>query len=62
METLIEPKTNWNEMIRKLKQKFNLLPITELAYVEGKQNESFNKLQVIFGKSKEDMNALISNL
>jgi hypothetical protein len=62
MENLIELKANWNEMIWKLKEKFSLLPTAELAYVEGKQNESFNKLQVIFGKSKEDMNKLISNL
>ena len=62
MENLIDLKTNWNEMIWKLNQKFTLLPVAELAYIEGKHDESFNKLQVIFGKNKEDMNKLISGL
>jgi hypothetical protein len=62
MENLIELKTNWNEAIKKLKQKFSLLPIHDLVYVDEKHDEAFGKLQVIFGKTKEDMNDLISGL
>jgi hypothetical protein len=62
MENIIDLKTNWNEAILKLKQKFSLLPIVDLIYVEGKQDESYGKLQAIFGKTKEEMNKLISDL
>ncbi|MGP8215206.1 MAG: general stress protein CsbD [Bacteroidia bacterium] len=62
MENVIELKTYWNEIIWKLKQKFSLLPVNELICIEGKHDESLGKLQVIFGKTKEEMNHLISNL
>jgi hypothetical protein len=62
MDNGIALKANWNEVIWKLEQKFNLLATHGLIYVEGKHDESFGKLQVIFGKSKKEMHKLISTL
>ena len=62
MENIIDLKTNWNEAIIKLKQKFSLLPVVDLIYIEGKQEESYGKLQIIFGKTREEMHKLISDL
>jgi uncharacterized protein YjbJ (UPF0337 family) len=62
MDNVIALKANWNETILKLKQKFTLLAVADLAYAEGKQNESLGKLQASFGKSKKEMNRFISTL
>jgi uncharacterized protein YjbJ (UPF0337 family) len=58
----IEVKGNWNEQKGKLKQKFAELTDNDLMYEEGKKDEWFGKLQIKLGKSKEELNKIISSL
>jgi len=53
---------NWFEIKGKLKQKFSLLTDNDLLYLEGKQDEMFGRLQIRLGKTKEEINKLISSL
>lgn len=55
-------KGNWNEMKGKLKQKYANLTDDDLMYEEGKEDELLGRLQKKLGKSKDDVNRLISDL
>jgi len=55
-------KGNWNEQKGKLKQKYANLTDDDLMYAEGKKDEMLGKLQIKLGKSKEELDALISEL
>jgi uncharacterized protein YjbJ (UPF0337 family) len=55
MKDLIETNRNWNEIKRKLKQRFALLTEKDLLLVEGKQEELMGRLQVKLGKTKEEL-------
>ncbi|HBE40129.1 MAG TPA: general stress protein CsbD [Bacteroidales bacterium] len=57
-----EVKGNWSEKKGKLKQKFAELTDNDLMYEEGKRDEWLGKLQIILGKSKEELNKIISSL
>ena len=57
-----EVKGTWNEKKGKLKQKFAILTDNDLMYDEGRKDEMLGKLQVILGKSKEELNKIISSL
>ncbi len=57
-----EVKGNWNEQKGKLKQKFAELTDNDLMYEEGKRDEWLGKLQIKLGKSKEELNKIISSL
>jgi uncharacterized protein YjbJ (UPF0337 family) len=57
-----EVKGNWNEQKGKLKQKFAVLTDNDLMFDEGKKDEMYGKLQIKLGKSKEELEKLISNL
>ena len=57
-----ELKGNWNETKGKLKQKFALLTDSDLLLVEGKQDEMLGRLQVKLGKTKAEIQKLISEL
>lgn len=58
----IEAKGNWNETKGKLKQKFAVLTDNDLLYEEGKQDELYGRLQIKLGKSKEELQKIISEL
>jgi uncharacterized protein YjbJ (UPF0337 family) len=62
MKSLMESKGNWNETKGKFKQKFALLTDDDLLLVAGKQDELFGRLQVKLGKTKEEVQKLISDL
>jgi uncharacterized protein YjbJ (UPF0337 family) len=62
MTNTTEVKGNWNEQKGKLKQKFATLTDNDLMYEEGKKDEMMGKLQVKLGKTKEELNKLISSL
>lgn len=62
MKTINELKGNWNETKGKLKQKFALLTDNDLMLVEGKQEEMLGHLQVRLGKTREELQKLISEL
>ena len=57
-----EAKGNWNEQKGKLKQKFAILTDNDLMFAEGKKDEMFGRLQVKLGKTKEEMQKIISAL
>ena len=57
-----EIKGNWNEQKGKLKQKFAILTDNDLMFADGKKDEMFGKLQIILGKSKEELFKIIAAL
>lgn len=57
-----EMKGNWNEQKGKLKQKFANLTDDDLKYAEGKEEELLGRLQKKLGKSKEEVEKLMSEL
>ena len=61
MDTL-EIKGNWNELKWKLKQQFANLTDDDLMFKEGKKEEMYGKLQIKLGKTKEELNKIISEL
>ena len=57
-----EVKGNWNEQKGKLKQKFAVLTDNDLMFDEGKKEEMLGKLQIILGKTKEELRKIIEAL
>jgi uncharacterized protein YjbJ (UPF0337 family) len=62
MKNSTELKGNWNETKGKLKQKFAMLTDNDMLLVEGKQDEMLGRLQIKLGKTKEEIQKLISEL
>lgn len=62
MKNLIELKGGWNETKGKLKQKFAMLTDSDVLLVEGKQDELLGRLQKKLGKTKEELQKLITEL
>jgi uncharacterized protein YjbJ (UPF0337 family) len=57
-----ELKGNWNEQKAKLKQKFAVLTDNDLLLLEGKKEELFGRLQSKLGKTKEEIQKIISEI
>lgn len=55
-------KGNWNEQKGKLKQKYANLTDDDLMYAEGKEDELLGRLQKKLGKSKQEVEKLMSDL
>jgi uncharacterized protein YjbJ (UPF0337 family) len=53
---------NWIKTKGKLKQKFALLTDNDLLLVEGRKEEILGKLQIRLGKTKEELQKIISAL
>jgi uncharacterized protein YjbJ (UPF0337 family) len=62
MANLTELKGNWNETKGKLKQQFAMLTDDDLLLADGKQDELMGRLQKKLGKTKEEIQTLISKL
>jgi len=62
MKKSADLKKNWFETKVKLKQKFAMLTDSDLILTEGKQNEMLGRLQIRLGKTKEEIQKLISQL
>jgi len=62
MKNITELKGNWNETKGKLKQKFAMLTDDDLLLLDGKQDELLGRLQIKLGKTKEELNKIISGL
>jgi uncharacterized protein YjbJ (UPF0337 family) len=62
MKTTTELKGTWNEQKGKFKQKFATLTDNDLMFEEGKKDEMMGKLQVKLGKTKEELQKIISDL
>lgn len=55
-------KGNWNEQKGKLKQKFAVLTDNDLMLLDGKKEELLGRLQITLGKTKEELQKIISEL
>jgi len=62
MANLTELKVNWKEQKNILKQRFALLTEDGSMFDESKNEAMIEKLQSKFGKSKEQIKAIISSL
>jgi len=57
-----ELKGNWEEIKGKLKQKFAILTDNDVLLLEGKNEEMLGRLQIKLGKTKEELQNIISKL
>lgn len=57
-----EMKGNWEEQKGKLKEKFAALTDNDLLFSKGKKEEIIGRLQVVLGKSKEELYKIIEAL
>jgi uncharacterized protein YjbJ (UPF0337 family) len=57
----LEIKGNWNEASGKLKQKYANLTDDDLLLIKGKEEELLGRLQKKLGKTKEEVQKIISN-
>lgn len=55
-------KGNWEEIKGKLKQKFAILTDNDVLLLEGKKEEMLGRLQIKLGKTKEELQKIISEL
>jgi uncharacterized protein YjbJ (UPF0337 family) len=55
-------KGTWNEVKGKLKQKYASLTDDDLAYLAGKEEELYGKLQQRLGKTKDEVKKLIASI
>ncbi|MEX0928314.1 MAG: CsbD family protein [Balneolales bacterium] len=53
-------KGNWNEVKGRLKQQYSNLTDDDLQYTEGKTDELVGRIQQKTGKSKEEVEKMIS--
>jgi uncharacterized protein YjbJ (UPF0337 family) len=53
-----EIKGNWNELKGKLKQKYAELTDDDLLFEEGKEDETWGKLQQKLGKTEKEIRSL----
>ncbi len=62
MKTVTELLGNWKETKGKMKQKFAQLTDDDLLLVEGKHEELMGRLEAKLGKTKEELQDLISKI
>jgi len=55
-------KGSWNELKGKIKQKYAALTDDDLKYEEGKDDELVGNIQRKLGKTKEDVENMLSEL
>lgn len=60
--TNLEFKGDWNVTKGKVKQKFGILTDRDVVLVEGKYEEMLGKLQLILGRTKEELHKIITEL
>lgn len=62
MKQLTELKGNWSQIKGKLKIKFAVLTDSDLLIINGHQDEMFRRLQLKLGKTKEEVQKLLSEI
>jgi uncharacterized protein YjbJ (UPF0337 family) len=62
MKQLTELKGNWSQIKGKLKIKFAMLTDSDLLIIKGHQDEMFKRLQLKLGKTKEEVQKLLSEI
>ena len=55
-------KGSWNEQKSKLKAKFSILTDADLRYEDGKKDEMLTRIQTKLGKTKEELQKVMSGL
>jgi uncharacterized protein YjbJ (UPF0337 family) len=55
-------KGNWSEQKSKLKAKFPTLTDADLQYENGKKDEMLTNVQTKLGKTKEELDTIMSGL
>jgi uncharacterized protein YjbJ (UPF0337 family) len=55
-------KNNWDEVKKKLKEKYAVLTDKDLTYEEGKEEKLIHTLQEKLGKSKDEVQELLQDL
>ena len=58
----LQIKGGWNELKGKIKQAYGDLTDDDLAYEEGKDDETLGKLQQKTGKTRDELVKWINNL
>lgn len=53
---------NWNVLKGKLKQKFASLTDDDLMYIKGKEEELIGRIQQKIGRTKQEIQQLLSKL
>lgn len=53
---------NWEEIKAKLKSKFSWVTDADLLFTEGKKEEMLNRLQIKIGKTKDELNKIMTGL
>ena len=56
------PDKTWNTTKSKLKKKFAELTDHDLLFVKGMREEMIAKLQIILGKTEEEVEEILQNL
>ena len=62
MNNLHELKVNWTEIKGKLKQKFAILTDDDLLFAKGKQEELLGRLEIRLGKTRQEVQKILSEL
>lgn len=62
MNNITELRGNWNETKGKLKQKFAILTDDDLLFAQGKQEELLGRLQIRLGRTREEIQKILSEL
>jgi uncharacterized protein YjbJ (UPF0337 family) len=55
-------KETWEEQKKHLKQKFSALTDTDLLFLKGKEEEMITRLQIKFGKTRQELYQIINGL
>jgi hypothetical protein len=59
---LPNPKRDWNELKTLLKQRFALLTDDDVLREDGKDNEFYTRLETRLGKTRAEIQLLISSM
>lgn len=62
MKKFTKIEENWSQTKAKLKAKFVKLTDNDLLFAEGQQEDMMNRLQKKLGKTKEEIQHIISDL
>ncbi len=53
---------SWQDITNKLIAKFSWLSEADLQFAEGKKEEMMNRIQIKLGKTRDELNKIISGL
>jgi uncharacterized protein YjbJ (UPF0337 family) len=60
MTDLVQMKENWTEIKGRMRQKYGILTESDLIWIDGKHEQLLNKLNLILGVTKEELQKFIS--